>query len=127
MKTIGKLTALGTLCGLVALPVMASADPPAVGAPSIPAVFVGAPTNDNPNAGQFTVNFASNGDYEGTGIAEPPASPRDLTVNPGRPQGRVSATTPSATERASVDRIFARLRDELRGNAAPEAALRVSR
>jgi len=105
--------------GFVSAP--ASADPPAVGAPAIPAVFVGAPTNDNPNAGQFTVNFASNGDYEGIGIAAEPPLVRDLTPRVGIPQAR--AYRPSLEERANADRAIVHLKRQLRENAAPTAAL----
>jgi hypothetical protein len=117
---LAKTTALGALCAMAFVPAAASADPPAVGAPTIPAVFVGAPTNDNPNAGEFTINFASNGDYEGIGVAPEPALVRDLTPRVGLPQARLYR--PSLEERASADRAIVRLKRQLRDNAAPQAA-----
>jgi hypothetical protein len=117
---LAKTTALGALCAMAFVPVAASADPPAVGAPAVPAVFVGAPTNDNPSAGQFTVNFASNGDYEGIGIPAEPPLVRDLTPRVGLPQAR--AYRPSLEERASTDRAIGHLKRQLRDNAAPQAA-----
>jgi hypothetical protein len=117
---------LGVLTALLAAPVAASADPPAVGAPTIPPVFVGAPTNDNPNAGEFTVNFDTSG-YRGIGIAPEPPLIRDLTPGPVRvfAQARPVAIT-SETERSSVDGLFVVFRRELRDNAANETALRGS-
>jgi hypothetical protein len=105
----------GALCAMAFVPAAASADPPAVGAPTIPAVFVGAPTNDNPNAGAFTVNFASNGDYEGVGIAPEPPLVRDLTPRVGLPQARTYR--PSLDERTNSDREIGHLKRELRENA----------
>jgi hypothetical protein len=117
---------LGVLTALLAAPVAASADPPAVGAPTIPPVFTGAPTNDNPNAGEFTVNFDSSG-YRGIGIAPEPPLTRDLTSTPVRvfAQARPVALT-SAIERSSVDSLFVGFRRELRANAGDETALRTS-
>ena len=97
------------------VPLAANADPPAVGAPAIPAVFVGAPTNDNSNAGQFTVNFASNGNYEGVGIAAEPPLARDLTLRVGIPQAR--AYRPSLDERTNADRAIGHLKRQLHENA----------
>jgi hypothetical protein len=118
---LAKTTAFGALCAMALAPALASADPPAVGAPTIPPVFVGAPTNDNPNAGQFTVNFASNGTYEGVGIAPEPPLVRDLTPRVGLPQARLYR--PTTDERANADRVIGRLKRQLRDNAAPKAAL----
>jgi hypothetical protein len=117
---------LGVLTALLAAPVAASADPPAVGAPTIPPVFVGASTNDNPNAGEFTVNFDASG-YRGVGIAPEPPLTRDLTPAPVRvfTQARPVANTFSA-ERSSVDGLFVSFRRELRDNAMTETALRSS-
>jgi hypothetical protein len=117
---------LGVLTALLAAPVAASADPPAVGAPTIPPVFVGAPTNDNPNAGQFQVNFDSSG-YRGIGIAPEPPLTRDLKPGTVRAyaQARPVATTTSG-ERSSVDSLFVGFRRELRTNASIETALRIS-
>jgi hypothetical protein len=106
---------LGALGAMAFVPAAASADPPAVGAPTIPAVFVGAPTNDNANAGAFTVNFASNGDYEGVGIAPEPPLVRDLTPRVGLPQARTYR--PSLDERTNSDREIGHLKRELRENA----------
>jgi hypothetical protein len=118
---LAKTTALGALCAVAFAPLPASADPPAVGAPTIPAVFVGAPTNDNPSAGEFTVNFASNGDYEGIGIPAEPPLVRDLMPRVGIPQAR--AYRPSLDERTNSDREIRHLKRQLRDNAAPQAAL----
>ena len=118
--TLSKTAALGALYAMAALPVAASADPPAVGAPTIPPVVVGAPTNDNPNAGQFSVDFDSTGAYQGIGTAPEPALTRDLTPQTERRQAR--AVEPRAQERASVNHLFANLAQQLRDQAAPQAA-----
>jgi hypothetical protein len=118
-RTFPLLAALGVL---TTLPIAALADPPAVGAPGVPPVFVGAPTNDAPNAGQFTVNFDSAGDYLGIGTApEPPLTidltrPRVLVVR----QARI--TVPAATrDPASLAGIFAQFDRQLRDEAAPQS------
>jgi hypothetical protein len=120
-SNLAKATALGALCAMAIVPVAASADPPAVGAPPIPAVFVGAPTNGNPSAGEFTVNFASNGNYESIGVPPEPPLVRDLTPRVGFPQAR--AYRPSLDERTNADRAIVHLKRQLRENAAPTAAL----
>jgi hypothetical protein len=114
-SNLARTTALGALCAMAFVPLAANADPPAVGAPAIPAVFVGAPTNDNSNAGQFTVNFASNGNYEGVGIAAEPPLARDLTLRVGIPQAR--AYRPSLDERTNADRAIGHLKRQLHENA----------
>jgi hypothetical protein len=98
------------------------ADPPAVGAPGIPPVFVGTPTNDTPSAGQFTINFDNAGDYLGIGTAPEPPLTRDLT----RPrilvvrQARV--TVPAETrDSASLSSIFAQFDRQLRDEAKPRS------
>ncbi|MBD5633085.1 MAG: hypothetical protein IAI49_01300 [Candidatus Eremiobacteraeota bacterium] len=122
MRTTTTLVALGVLS---ALPAAALADPPAVGAPTIPAVFTGAPTNDNPNAGEFTVNFDSDG-YRGIGSAPEPPLTRDMTPSTKRVFRQARANAPSAGESRSVDGLFANLRRELRDDAGPQAALTAS-
>jgi hypothetical protein len=117
---LAKTTALGALCAMASVPVGANADPPAVGAPAVPAVFVGAPTNDSTSAGEFVVNFASNGTYERVGIPPEPALVLDLTPRVGLPQAR--AYPPSLDERASADRAIVHLKRQLRENQQPTAA-----
>jgi hypothetical protein len=120
---IRSLAIVGSLGVFFASPVAAFADPSALGAPTIPAVFVGAPTNDDPNAGQFTVNFTSTGEYLGTGVAPEPPLTRDLTVSPVRPyrQARVAAP-PTAREAASVNALFDGLAQQLKDSTVPRTA-----
>ncbi len=110
----------GSFGVLLVAPAAVLADPPAVGAPGIPPVFIGARTNDNPNAGQFTVNFASTGTYLGTGSPEDPPLTRDLT--PSRSVEIRQARASAPRQNAYVDRLFVSFKEQLRANAVPETA-----
>ena len=126
MWTMRKSVMLGAVGAMLALPIAAQADPPAVGAPTIPPVFVGAPTNDNPNAGEFTVNFDSTG-YRGIGTSPEPPLTRDLTEDGSQPAYRQAGSVtvaPTTGEKTSVDRLFVGFAQQLRDLSAPQAAYR---
>ena len=99
----------------VAAPLAVLADPPAVSAPMLPAPFIGAPTNDNPNNGQFSVNFDDQGRYRGTGTAPEHLASFDLSpaTGPGHVQARVERRLP-AGEEAAVNTVFADFQERLR-------------
>ena len=114
MKTLREATiAMAALAMIVAAPAAALADPPAVTVAPIPGPFVGAPTNTDPNAGQFTVNFDDQGRYLGTGRAPEHYGNVDLGHRPVREQRREQARTP-VQERAAVDGVFVSLERQLR-------------
>jgi hypothetical protein len=116
-------TILGALGAMLALPAAALADPPAVGAPAIPPVFVGAPTNDNPSAGEFTVNFDSTGRYLGTGSAPDAPLAFDLKPDAAPAYRQARGNGPTASEKRATDRLFVSFTRELRDEAAPSVSM----
>jgi len=121
-RTLSLLAALGALGALGSLPVAALADPPAVGAPVIPPVFVGAPTNDAPSAGQFTINFDNAGDYLGVGAPPEPPLTRDLTRPRVLVVRQARVTVPAETrDSASLSSMFAQFNRQLRDEATPRS------
>ena len=123
MSTMRKAAMLAALGAAALAPAAAQADPPAVGAPGIPPVFVGAPTNQDPRAGQFAVSFDSTGRYLGIGTA--PEPPLTIDVRPVAPrrQTAYSVGSPSAQERMATDRQFAGLTRQLRDLNTPRMAV----
>ena len=84
-----------------AIPAVALGNPPAVGAPAIPGPFVGAPTNDDPNAGQFSVDVTN----RHVGRAPERFGRLVASARYGRRQARASAE-PSVAQRRAIDRVF---------------------
>jgi hypothetical protein len=101
----------------VAAPLAVLADPPAVSAPLMPAPFIGAPTNDNPENGQFGLNFNDQGRFTGIGTAPEHLANFDLVPAAAVPQARVARRP--AGERAAVDTLFVSFQDRLRVVANP--------
>lgn len=108
MKMRGATMIMALAAAAVVTPLAVLADPPAVMAPTLPAPFIGAPMNDNPNNGQFSVNFDDQGRYLGTGTAAEHLSNFDLSpaTAPGHVQARVERRA-SSGEVAAVDTVFA--------------------
>ena len=99
----------------VAVPMAVLADPPAVTAPMMPAVFNGAPRNDNPDNGQFSVNFDDQGRYLGTGTA--PQHLGDFDLAPARAIRQASAVSrPSEARQSAVNAVFVTFQQRLREN-----------
>ena len=120
MKFHGAI-AIAIVAAAMAAPVAAVADPPAVTAPLLPAPFIGAPMNDDPNNGQFTVNFDDQGRYLGTGTA--PEHLANFNLSPATAPGRVQARTlrlQSAGERSAVNSVFANFQERLRVVSGPQ-------
>ncbi len=116
------LAMIAVLGGLAAAPLAAAADPPAVAAPGIPAPFIGAPTNDNPNAGQFTVNFDDQGRYLGIGTA--PEHYDNFALTPGRASKQARPASHAALKDSSSSKaVFTSFQRRLRDVVAPEAAM----
>ena len=104
-----------------AVPLAVLADPPAVTAPLLPAPFIGAPMNDDPNNGQFTVNFDDQGRYLGTGTA--PVHYDNFDLTPGRAVPQASTVRRvSRAETSAVNSVFASFQQQLKEVAAPDRA-----
>lgn len=126
MKTLREATmAMALMAASAALPVAALADPPAATVAPIPGPFVGAPTNTDPNAGQFTVNFDDQGRYLGTGRAAEHYDNFDLGQGRVREQRR-SQESNSQQERQSVDGLFMSLGRQLQSLAASQTTAETS-
>ena len=125
MKTLREATiAMALMAAATAVPVAALADPPAATVAAIPGPFVGAPTNTDPNAGQFTVNFDDRGNYLGTGRAPEHYANFDLGPGRVRQQGRSPETAPTQ-ERAAVDSVFVSFGRQLRSLATSQTTAQV--
>jgi len=89
---------IATLAG----PVVALADPPSVGAPTIPGPFIGAPTTQNQYGGEETINFSGDGHFEGIGRAPEHYANFDVQPRGYKPQAsnrkRVSRYERAATK-----------------------------
>jgi len=122
MLTMRKTALMIALGAAAATPIAAKADP-AVGAPTIPPIFNGAPTNQDPRAGQFQVNFDSTGRYLGLGNA--PEPPLTIDVKPVRERRQTVArgSAPTLSEQAETDREFVVLRHDLQQLTTPVMAL----
>ncbi len=103
-------------------PLAALADPPAAGVPAMPAPFIGAPTNDNPNNGQFGVNFDDRGRFTGIGSAPEHYASFDLTPARERRQARANDAAGSA-ETPEAKMVFTAFTERLRDVASPQAAI----
>lgn len=123
MRTATMIMAMAAMA--VVVPVYALADPPAVTAPTLPAPFIGAPMNDNPNNGQFGLNFDDQGRFLGVGSAPEHYDNFDLTPGRARPQASEHRRV-SRRETEAANTVFAGFTQQLREVAAP-AAIGVSR
>ena len=90
----------------------------------MPAPFIGAPTNDNPDAGQFTVNFDDQGRYLGIGTA--PEHYGNFALSPGRATKQARPEARPTKDSPAGNAVFSRFERRLRDVAAPEAALATS-
>ena len=81
--------------------------------PHIPGTFAGAPTNDDPSAGQFSVAFDTTGHFVRIGRVDEPRSP--IAVVPDRERRQAAFT--SGRESAASAATFARFRLKLRALA----------
>jgi hypothetical protein len=105
MKFRGVVVSLALAAAPFAAPVGAMADPPAVSAPTPPGPFIGAPTNDNPDNGQFSVNFDDQGRFEGIGTAPEHFASFDLTPGLAVPQAG-SQRPLTAHQKAALQVVF---------------------
>lgn len=106
------LAVSATVSGLaIAGPVVALADPPAVGAPIAPGPFVGAPTTQNQYGGEEDVNFTSTGKFIGVGRAPEHYSNFDLGQRSVKQQARIRNA--SRIERKIVNDQFASFAEQL--------------
>lgn len=126
MKMRGATMIMALAAAAVAAPLAVLADPPAVGTPTLPAPFIGAPMNDDPNNGQFTVNFDDQGRYLGTGTA--PEHLANFELSPATAPGRLQARSerrPALGERAAVNSVFSDFQERLRvvSGSAPQSQL----
>jgi hypothetical protein len=111
------VTMFAALASVAITPVAVMADPPAASVPLMPGPFIGAPTNDNPSDGQFTVNFDDQGRYLGTGTAPEHYASFDLAPVRGVPQ----AGSRNVRSEAAAQVVFAAFAQRLREIAALEA------
>ncbi len=122
MKMLGATMIMALAAAAVAAPLAVRADPPAVSAPLLPAPFIGAPMNDDPNNGQFSVNFDDQGRYLGTGTAPEHLANFDLSpaTAPARLQARAERR-PAIGELAALDAVFANFQERLRVVSASQS------
>ncbi len=104
----------------VGMPLTALADPPAVSAPTMPAPFIGAPTNDNPESGQFSLNFDDQGRFLGSGTAPEHFADFNLSPERARAQARLTNGLP-AGEASANSTVFTAFAQRLKDIAASQA------
>ncbi len=91
------------------------ADPPAAVAPDAAVVFIGAPTTQGSQGGEFTLNFDDLGRFEGVGRAPDHPGPFNLTPEEARRQARVRAAEPTHCGQSRVLIVPAPIADDRAG------------
>ncbi len=98
----------------VSAPAAVMADPPAVGAPTIPGAFINSPTTQGPNGGEFTANFADNGRFESFGRVDQHYQAFDLTTARSRRQASARQKLNAKAEQSGVNGVFTSFTNQLR-------------
>ncbi len=123
MKTRAATLIVALTAAACAVPLAAQADPPAAAVPIPPVPFAGAPSNQDPNAGQFTLNFDDGGRFLGTG--RPAEHYANFALGQTGVERSQAGNAPTReVEKRAVNRLFVRFADRLRSVSNPPTAMR---